>query len=1636
VGVRGWVRAVRVWVRACVALTAGVALAQDHGQAHADALGGLAAAVRSCDERGVRQGLWSLSDSQATEMLSLLPQLGLADPWLEAQLLARIGGREASALGLALLGTERQEPEALMLRADLEAARGDFSGALRLDREAETRLGPDAAPELRYHAAARLTELYLFHTRTLERALPYLRESIALAHALGQEEEIDHLQELQQLFALEYSRMKARPDALRFQPVESHRGLLGSDARALVRQGEGIWVLDSGGAAFYDGLAWKAFPAEQVFGYTALLGSDGALYATPMNGGLARLASGRWTVLEEPKGYEANPVRSLLERDGWLYLAGGRRLARMPMGGGPLEVLPTQLKGAIRRIDLLDGRLVVTAAGGVDVDGPEGFHDLGLKRALPPDTSIGGSLVDGSVVWAATQRGVLRWENGETRHYTVANGLPANELTRVLRTEDGLLFASSTLSAVLALFDGEAWQSASEPLSAIAIERVPDTLLVATEAGLYRGRSERWRILDSHSGLLGDQIEYVVRLGDETWLLAQNKGVMRVGARGVEAWSAQDGLPPLTHFLAMARRGEQRWLGTQKGLYRLEGDHFTGVPLVGAEGSSEIFSLCPVGADELLVGTTEGLLVLTAAGEAKPVSLPSPVARAITEVGQDRFVVATEGSGAVLLERTAPGAFRVEQVWNRQAGLCSDQAQAVLAQGGGELWVGTDSGLAHSVPGRDGSTHWECLTEANGLPGHDVTAITRLASGRLAVGFYLVGVGLFDGATWSLFGPADGLPAATVWSLAEREPELLWAGTGQGVWEVRLDAPSPLTDVEVGGVLYGRGAGGGPCALGRTMKSGEAAPAMKLRVGLRDYAPFEAAAGSGCEGGRPAGRLELRESPEVRALGQTRWGFEDPESLWYSVAVDGAEAGPFRQGTALSLPALADGLHRLEVRAKNRWLQTDPAPLVLELDLDRPMSGWVLAGIGGGAVLGLFLLRRQIRDAYWRVRHMSYRPIPANPYTPKAPASGALLVGRDELLHAWLAPAGRPEAHAESRLVLGPLSLGKTSLLRELYAKAAPGHRAVWMDLADWQQESFAAFVEALREKLGAGEPGAGSAAAADEERRDMPGGSPLRQLDRDLERLGRLEPPPRVFVLVDNFQLLDPLLAMSDTPLQQVLAALRSLLQRHRHLSLILALGGEESLLKNRYGELFFFSSVDALRPLGAEAAARLCTEPLAGKVYLAPAAVELSVRLSGGHPILLQLVLHTLVEEMKKAKTNVCSVAFVRGLLPALLDGAQVLEAWWQGLTRPQQLVLSRMAEEVPEGGRLSVQGFAERESNRMGLLPQEARQALGALREGLLLLGDESEAAFSAELFHAWVRARQPFQSVLERERVQMGPYELISKIGQGGMGTVFRARHLTGGDVVAVKVLHGGALDDAESRQRFFREAEIGIRLRHNNIVAIYEKGEHGEQAYLAMEFLQGTTLRSYIQDKGPMRGTNAIKILRAVTDALRAIHELGVIHRDIKSENIFLAIPEGTKKAVPKLMDFGLARSESSRVTRTGVIVGTVAYMSPEQATGGKLGPATDLYSLGVVLFEMLTGQMPFTGPSDVAVLSQVVHRPPPDIRQLRPDISEGLAALLERLLAKESALRPGSAAEMVALLDEMLEASGAQEPDAASAQKG
>jgi eukaryotic-like serine/threonine-protein kinase len=259
-----------------------------------------------------------------------------------------------------------------------------------------------------------------------------------------------------------------------------------------------------------------------------------------------------------------------------------------------------------------------------------------------------------------------------------------------------------------------------------------------------------------------------------------------------------------------------------------------------------------------------------------------------------------------------------------------------------------------------------------------------------------------------------------------------------------------------------------------------------------------------------------------------------------------------------------------------------------------------------------------------------------------------------------------------------------------------------------------------------------------------------------------------------------------------------------------------------------------------------------------------------------------------------------------------------------------------------------------------------------------------------------------------------YYLESKLGVGGMGTVYRAGRLLFGDWVAVKVLHQDQMADPRAVERFRREAQIASRLKHPNVVTAHDFGVSSEgQSYLVMDLAEGESLSSLIKRQGTLAEADAAEIIRQVCAGLDEAHRQGVVHRDIKPQNIIVqTIPEGLQV---KVLDFGVAASRdvaADRLTRTGAIVGTPQYMSPEHCLGEELDGRSDIYSLGIVLFEMLTGVVPFDSPTPTAIVIKHVNDPPPTPRMLNPNISPSVESVALRALEKRRDARPQTAGEM------------------------
>ena len=257
-----------------------------------------------------------------------------------------------------------------------------------------------------------------------------------------------------------------------------------------------------------------------------------------------------------------------------------------------------------------------------------------------------------------------------------------------------------------------------------------------------------------------------------------------------------------------------------------------------------------------------------------------------------------------------------------------------------------------------------------------------------------------------------------------------------------------------------------------------------------------------------------------------------------------------------------------------------------------------------------------------------------------------------------------------------------------------------------------------------------------------------------------------------------------------------------------------------------------------------------------------------------------------------------------------------------------------------------------------------------------------------------------------------YRIARKLGGGGMADVYLAEDQELGRRVAVKILHERYANDDQFVERFRREATHAAGLSHPNIVSIYDRGETNGSYFIVMEYVEGRTLKELIRSRGPCPTHIAIAYTRQILGALRYAHRNGVIHRDIKPHNVIVD-PEG----VIKVTDFGIARAGASQMTEEGAIIGTAQYLSPEQARGAPVDQTSDLYSTGIVLYELLTGKVPFVGETPVEIAMKHLTEVPEPPSEHRPEIPEDLDLVVIRALAKEPADRYQSAAAMDADLE-------------------
>src|SRR5215213_2901387 len=269
-------------------------------------------------------------------------------------------------------------------------------------------------------------------------------------------------------------------------------------------------------------------------------------------------------------------------------------------------------------------------------------------------------------------------------------------------------------------------------------------------------------------------------------------------------------------------------------------------------------------------------------------------------------------------------------------------------------------------------------------------------------------------------------------------------------------------------------------------------------------------------------------------------------------------------------------------------------------------------------------------------------------------------------------------------------------------------------------------------------------------------------------------------------------------------------------------------------------------------------------------------------------------------------------------------------------------------------------------------------------------------------------------IARDTIVDGRYRVISRLGSGGMADVYLAEDTQLGRRIALKLLYRRFAEDAEFVERFRREASSAAGLQHPNVVQVFDRGEWDGTYYIAMEYLEGRNLKQVVRENGPLEPALAVDIVLQILKAARFAHRRGIVHRDIKPHNVIV-----DDDGRVKVTDFGIARAGASDMTETGAIMGTAAYLSPEQAQGHAVADTSDLYSIGIVLYEMLTARVPFEADSAVTIALKQVSEDPVPPRTINPVVSPELEDVVLRAMQKNPAQRFTDADDFIAALEEV-----------------
>lgn len=367
-----------------------------------------------------------------------------------------------------------------------------------------------------------------------------------------------------------------------------------------------------------------------------------------------------------------------------------------------------------------------------------------------------------------------------------------------------------------------------------------------------------------------------------------------------------------------------------------------------------------------------------------------------------------------------------------------------------------------------------------------------------------------------------------------------------------------------------------------------------------------------------------------------------------------------------------------------------------------------------------------------------------------------------------------------------------------------------------------------------------------------------------------------------------------------------------------------------------------------------------------------------------------------------------------------AMVIENRKSRIENSERILFGEIAEDL---GLLTAAQTAEALRLQNEQRTREAAQAQAAARLGEMLVARNVLTPRAVQkVLVEQQRRREKQDLALAFSLNQIGPYETVSVLGSGGMAVVYKARDPAANRLVALKVLALRLAADAEFVARFEREVKATSALCHPNIVASFGAGSDQGRPYLAMEYVEGESLGELLDRQGALPEGRALELARAIASALAYAHSQGVIHRDVKPDNVLLG-----KDGAIKLTDFGLAKllREDLRLTQSGIAIGTPHYISPEQVSASRyIDHRADLYGLGALLFHMVTGQVPFAGRNNNEIMLKHLEGKLRDPRQLAPRLSPGASAIIRKLLQKKAAARYDSASQLIEDID-LLRSSGA-----------